>query len=25
VLWVKTPSGYGDDPPWGELVHMGVN
>jgi len=25
VLWVKTPSGRGSDPPWGELVHMGVN
>jgi len=25
VLWVKTPNGQGDDPPWGELVHMGVN
>ncbi|MFZ3046533.1 MAG: VWA-like domain-containing protein, partial [Desulfatirhabdiaceae bacterium] len=24
VLWVKTSDGRGDDPPWGELVNMGV-
>lgn len=24
VLWVKTPSGRGDNPPFGEVVHMGV-
>ena len=23
VLWVKTPNGWGSDPPWGEMVHMG--